>query len=222
MENAQIVETTSFDAKITGILNKYPIILQVLRFGAIGVINTALDFIVLNGISKAFGITSGLSLSLINIVGFTLAVVQSYFWNHYWAFNQVQQVSLWKNFIRLVLVGVLGTVAVLVVLFGSKFSAPEIFYLIILAIFIILEVVFWFGFELNKNAPPKQAASEFIAFLVVSLIGLAINSFLIGVISSAVHFSANADLNKNIAKIIATLLSLVWNFIGYKIFVFKK
>lgn len=222
MENTQVVQSVTFDGKITAILNKYPIILQILRFGAIGVINTALDFIILNVISKTFGITSGLQLGQINIIGFSLAVVQSYFWNHYWAFNQAQQVTLWKNFIRLVMIGVLGAVAVLVVLFGSQYSAPASFYLIILGIFIIFELIFWFGFELNKNAPPRQAASEFIAFLAVSIIGLAINSLLIGVITSGTHFSINADLNKNLAKILATLISLIWNFIGYKIFVFKK
>ena len=215
-------QNINLNSKVEGLLQKYPIILQVLRFGAIGVINTALDFIVLNVVSKTFGITSGISLGGINVIGFSLAVIQSYFWNHYWAFNAQQLVSLWKNFIRLVLVGVLGTFAVLAVLFGSKFSAPTSFYLIILAIFIIAEVLLWNAFELTKNAPPQQATREFVAFLFVSVIGLAINSVLIGLISSNVHLVANADLSKNLAKILATFISLIWNFIGYKIFVFKK
>ncbi len=218
--NLQINQNLS--SKIEVQLQKYPIILQVLRFGAIGVINTALDFIVLNVVSKTFGISSGLQLGSINVIGFSLAVIQSYFWNHYWAFNAGQIVSLWKNFIRLVLVGALGALAVLIVLLGSNASAPASFYLIILAIFVIAEIVLWYGFELNKNAPPKQAASEFLAFLFVSIIGLAINSVLIGLISSHLQLVASADLNKNIAKILATLVSLIWNFIGYKIFVFKK
>ncbi len=228
-QNGSAVQPVGLAQKIGQLLDRHPIILQLLRFAAIGVINTALDFIVLNVVSKTFNVTSGLRLGQINIIGFSLAVIQSYFWNRYWVFGQPvpneapgQMASLWQNFVRLVLIGILGAAAVLVVLFGSNYGAPAGFFLIILAIFIILEIVFWFAFGLNRAAPPSQAGREFVIFLVVSIIGLGINSILIGLISKNVQIVSSADLNKNLAKIVATLVSLVWNFIGYKLFVFKR
>jgi len=220
--NTQTVPKMGLVNNLEGLLVKYPIVLQLLRFIAIGVINTALDFIVLNVVSKTFNISSGLQLGQINVIGFSLAVVQSYFWNRYWAFSSQQTVALWKNFVRLVLVGALGALAVLFVLFGSSFSAPAIYYLIIFGLFAVLELILWNTFELQKNPPTAQAKQEFIAFLVVSLIGLAINSLMIGIVSSSMHLTANPDLNKNLAKILATFVSLFFNFVGYKIFVFKK
>lgn len=208
--------------KIIRILQSYPIVLQLLRFAAIGFLNTGLNFLIVNAVSKSLGINAGLNLGYVSGIGFAVATVQSYFWNRYWAFSSQQTVALWKNFVRLVLVGALGALAVLFVLFGSSFSAPAIYYLIIFGLFAVLELILWNTFELQKNPPTAQAKQEFIAFLVVSLIGLAINSLMIGIVSSSMHLTANPDLNKNLAKILATFVSLFFNFVGYKIFVFKK
>lgn len=207
---------------ITGFLTRKPIILQLLRFAAIGVINTALDFIILNVVSKSLGIASGSRLGEINVIGFSLAVIQSYFWNRYWAFSKDRLVDVRNYIIRPILVGALGAGAVAAVLFGSSVSASAGFYVMVFGMFILLELVFWLAFGLGKLALPRQPVEEFTAFLVVSLIGLGINSLLIGTISSGLHLAAGSDLNKNLAKIIATLVSLVWNFVGYKVFVFKK
>lgn len=207
--------------KMSGFLQRQPVILQLLRFAAIGVINTALDFLILNFVSKALGVTVGLKLGQVNIIGFTAAVIQSYFWNKYWAFGLEQQLSLLKNFFRLVLVGSLGVLAMLLVLLGAKISAPVVFYGIVLVVFLLLELVLWqaFGFF---QVHPVGRKNEFWTFIVISVVGLIINSVLLAVIATAFPLSANPDLNKNLAKIAATGVSLVWNFIGYKIIVFKK
>ena len=47
-------------SKVEKLLAEKPIILQLLRFAAIGVINTALDFIILNVVTKSLCINSGL------------------------------------------------------------------------------------------------------------------------------------------------------------------
>jgi len=47
---------TGISMRLSSILEKYPIILQLFKFGAIGIINTALDFLILNLSSKALGI----------------------------------------------------------------------------------------------------------------------------------------------------------------------
>jgi putative flippase GtrA len=221
IQTVPAIQSASMSQKITGLLEKYPVILQLLRFGCIGVLNTALDFLILNVVSKTLGITEGASLGRINVIGFSLAVIQSYYWNKYWAFGGNMNVTLLKNFVRLVLVGALGTLAMLLVLLGAGITAPPVYYLIILGIFVIGQIVFWNVFAFQKPEA-SQNYHQFVAFLIVSVIGLLINSGLIAVLTSAVEFTDNDDLNKNIAKIVATLASLVWNFIGYKIFVFKK
>jgi len=206
--------------KITSLLEQYPVILQLLRFGAIGVLNTALDFLILNFVSKTLGVDSGFKLGQINIAGFILAVIQSYYWNKYWAFD-TQSITLFKNFIRLLLVGGLGVSALALVLLGSKIGAQPSYYLFVLLVYIVVEVVLWLEFGFSKLTQ-VAAKNSFIAFVVVSIIGLVINSLLISVITSQVALVSNADLNKNLAKILATGVSLVWNFVGYKVFVFKR
>lgn len=214
------VQNITLSQKITMLLEKQPVILQLLRFGAIGVLNTALDFLILNFVSKTLGVDSGFKLGQINIAGFILAVIQSYFWNKYWAFD-TQSITLFKNFIRLLLVGGLGVGALALVLLGSKIGAQPSYYLFILLVYVIAEVVLWLAFGFSKLTQ-TAASNSFISFVIVSVIGLVINSLLISVITSQITLVSNADLNKNLAKILATGASLVWNFVGYKLFVFKK
>lgn len=65
---------------------------------------------------------------------------------------------------------------------------------------------------------------EFAAFFTVSVIGFGINvgiaSFLVNVIGLPAGISEN--LWANIGALAATVISLVWNFIGYKFIVFKR
>jgi putative flippase GtrA len=65
---------------------------------------------------------------------------------------------------------------------------------------------------------------EYGKFLIVSIIGFVINvsitSFIVDGIGS--RFGMSDKLWANIAAIIATAIAIVWNFTGYKLFVFKK
>ena len=212
----------TLEQKITQVLQGKPVILQLLRFAAIGFLNTGLNFLILNAISKKLGIDKGFALGIVSGVSFTLATIQSYYWNKYWAFGGAEAVSVLKNFVRLILVGALGVLAVLFALIGSKVMAPAFFYGLLLIVFFIVEYVLWriFGFQTAHSVEQKN---PFVLFVVVSLIGLLINVAIVSVVSS--HFILtpnNLDLNKNIATIIATCVSLVWNFIGYKLIVFKR
>jgi len=212
-------------SSIEKLLNKYPVLLQLSRFVAIGVINTALDFIVLNLLSKLLGITEGPQLGAINIISFSLAVVQSYFWNKYWTFNTTHA-SVLSNFRRLVLVGGVGSISVFAVLISAKFSAQPIVYFIIFALFIIAELALWISFHLMQNASVQttDTSKQFVIFVIVSLVGLLINSVLVTLLSTKIPTNSftNADLVKNLAKVLATGVSLIWNFVGYKLIVFKR
>lgn len=205
-----------------------PIIFQLLRFIAIGAINTTLDFIIFNAVSKFLGIESGFQLGLINIVGFAAAMTQSYFWNKYWAFGEakdgVLKVSTITEFLRLVLVGGLGGSAFIVVLLGAKYEMEAMFYVITLALFLGIQLMLWLMFGLKNKA--DEHATHFLVFAIVSIIGLLINIGIVAIASSylvsGTWAGTNVDLLKNAAKILATIVSLVWNFIGYKLIVFRR
>jgi len=137
------------------------LISQFSRFIAVGLVNTAIDFAVLNLLSWTTGIYSGSGIILLNSVAFTAAVVNSYFMNKYWTFG---------------------------VRDGVKTS------------------------EVSK-------------FLGVSLVGLGINTSLVYGITTLIVLplpQVGPALWENFAKAVATGASLIWNFIGYKLFVFKK
>jgi putative flippase GtrA len=222
------MDQTAFPAQtgLSALLARRPVILQLLRFAAIGVLNTALDFALLNFFSKSFGIESGTKLAFINIIGFAAAVLQSYFWNRSWAFSVTEGSDVVKNFIRLIAVGGVGAVAFVAVLVGAKFSAVPLYYLLIVALFLLSQVGLWYAFKFHTAAAAPQQGRQLLLFVVVSLIGVAINSLLVGTVSQVlVSYNStvlSADLLKNVAKLFATVASLIWNFIGYKLFVFKK
>jgi putative flippase GtrA len=205
---------------VTRLLERFPIIYQFLRFAAIGFLNAALNFLILNGMSKALGISQGWSLGAVEAVAFALAVVQSYLWNRTWTFGTEQGVSLWKNVVRLILVGALGVLAVILVLVGSAFSTLWLFFAVLLVVFLVCQLALWRGFGFHTSTWDHKDNS-FLPFLIVTLVGWGINVGLVAVISAHLHLT-HSDLDKNIALVIATAVSLFWNFFGYKAIVFKK
>ncbi len=69
----------------------------------------------------------------------------------------------------------------------------------------------------------QASANEFIKFITVSLIGLGINAGFTAGISAALSSGGGiTSTAATIAAAIASLIVLAWNFIGYKLFVFKK
>ena len=221
MDNAQSAGQQNLSQKIVRLLQKYPVVSQLLRFAAIGFLNTGLNFLVVNAVSKSLGINAGLNLGYVSGVGFVVATVQSFFWNRNWAFGGSQAVDLLKDFLHLVMVGFLGVLAVGLAILGSKLMAQAYFYALLLIIFFVVEFIFWksFGFSTQNMSAEKN---PFLLFVIVSVIGLLINSTVVSLVSSHFIVTQNLDLNKNIAIVIATAVSLFWNFLGYKIFVFKK
>jgi putative flippase GtrA len=75
-----------------------------------------------------------------------------------------------------------------------------------------------------KGSEKANIFSQFAQFLLITLIGLLINSAIVYMISTWVKpmFGMHIETWTNIAKVIATVVSLIWNFAGYKLIVFKK
>lgn len=217
----------TYNQKIAKLLADKPVILQLLKFAAIGTLNTALDFIILNYLTKSIGITSGVSLGLINIIGFSAATIQSYIWNRAWTFASSVITPL-ANAFRLMVVGGLGFLSFALVVFGGIYGVSETFYLFILIVFIVVEILIWYGFRLsiNGDGSNQQIGQQFGIFVMISIVGGLVNSSIVAGASYALAPTLanliNVDTIKNVSKILATAVSLIWNFVGYKLIVFKK
>lgn len=76
-------------------------------------------------------------------------------------------------------------------------------------------------FKDNSN---QQEGFKFAQFLFISILGALINSGIVYAVTTFVDpmFGLSANLWANLAKVLATGISLIWNFVGYKFFVFKK
>lgn len=98
----------------------------------------------------------------------------------------------------------------------------------IIANYISTSIAFIFSFFANKTftfkATSSDARREFTTFMVVTLFGLWVLQPL--VISGAAVLLTTTGLSTAltliIAKLIATIVSLVWNYLMYSRFVFKK
>lgn len=79
-----------------------------------------------------------------------------------------------------------------------------------------------------KNETIKEdkinGMKNFVAFFVVSIVGLIINSGIVYFFTTFItpFFPTNPQTWLNISKILATIVSLVWNFLGFKFLVFKN
>lgn len=65
----------------------------------------------------------------------------------------------------------------------------------------------------------KNIGSQFIQFVIISLIGLGINN---GIMYLSVNFlGSSAPLQLNLSKIFASIFSMTWNFLAYKKWAFR-
>lgn len=135
---------------------------QVIKFVLVGGVNTSIDFLILNILIYLTGITAGAELFVLNSISFSIAVVNSYFMNKYWTFQD--------------------------------------------------------------KTSTQQESFKFSQFFAVSIVGIIINGLVLTGITTSISplFGLSAVLWANFAKLAATIFSLIWNFIGYKFFVFKK
>lgn len=143
-------------------MQKYgPLAAQFLRFAVVGILNTGIDFTILNILSYLTNVTDGARIIPLKGISFLFANVNSYFLNKRWTF---------------------------------------------------------------KDKSEGQGAKQFSVYLTVSIIGALINIACVYLITTYVPpvFGMSDKLWLNAANLAATVLSLVWNFIGYKLIVFRQ
>lgn len=134
--------------------------MQFMRFAFVGILNTLIDFGVLNVLLWLNGYSVGLWLFLFNSLAFVLASGNSYLWNKYWTFGDERPVTL---------------------------SQAGLFFLLTsIGLVINCSVVFLLTF------------SGWSPLAVTTLVWI------------------------NLAKVAATLASLIWNFCSYRWWVFRS
>ena len=89
------------------ISKKIPVIFQIAKFFLIGVFNTFVDLGILNFLMWAFAITAGWGFSFFKAISFSIAAVNSYFWNRIWTFKAESKAS-GKEFLKFYIVTGIG------------------------------------------------------------------------------------------------------------------
>ncbi|MBP9827072.1 GtrA family protein [Candidatus Saccharibacteria bacterium] len=145
---------------------------QVGRFGIVGVINTAIDFIFLNIFSRAFRLEDQIA----NIPAVIIAMTFSFFANRHFVFKKGEKKDIWKQ-------------------------ALEFFPITAFGLIVIQGVIIYF-FEKIWLVPVNIGVS------VAEWLGL-------------LNFVDRQFIITNGVKAVATLASLVWNYVMYKKVVFK-
>jgi putative flippase GtrA len=95
---------------------------QFVRFGFVGVLNTLLDILLLNGLLWLFPTTHTFLILLFNSLAYGIGAVNSFFLNKYWTFGSRQQTT-WNEVKRFILTTLLGIVCndILIWLAGNLF-----------------------------------------------------------------------------------------------------
>lgn len=142
---------------------------QIAKFALVGVLNSLVDWGILNLLMFLTSIAAGPLYSVFKGASFLVATANSYFWNKSWTFKKVS------------VAGVTG------------------------------------------DEPVKKTGPELLRFFTVSLIGFLLN---VGAATLLVNvwgpqWGLSANLWANFGALCGTVLGMTWNFLGYKLIVFK-
>lgn len=89
---------------------KFAVIYQVAKFAAIGFLNTAINFGILNILSISTGVTGGVSAGGINIPATIIAASNSYVWNKFWVFKKIDKKGFFHDVPKFAIVTFIGLV----------------------------------------------------------------------------------------------------------------
>ena len=119
-----------------------------------------------------------------------------------------------------------GILNILIAVFGIAAGAGYILFKSISFITANINSFFWnraWVFKRTANLEVKRPSQEYVQFLIVSVVGLVINvgaaALIVNIVGAQFGFGANAWANVGAAT--GSAAGLVWNFLGYKLIVFK-
>jgi len=111
---------------VAGIIGlKSPGLYQFAKYGAAGAMNSATDVGILNFLSYVFQIFSGGGIIILNVIAFTVAVTNSYFWNNLWVFKRDGAGLSMNEYMKFFGVTVTGiAINTAIVFFLTTYTAP--------------------------------------------------------------------------------------------------
>lgn len=105
---------------------------------------------------------------------------------------------------------------------GDEFASQEWYTLMATTIGFSVSVIFNYIASMKfvfKHKEEMSRTKEFVIFLILSIIGLGINNLVVWIFAYAIPwpFAVSQLLKDNVAKIIATAIVMIWNFVTRKI-----
>lgn len=168
---------------------------QLAKFVLVGGLNTFVDWGILNLLMFLTGIAAGSLYSVFKGVSFLVATTNSYFWNKFWTFRPAAERSA----------------ADVVPAFGERSQGDSNEELRAIS-------------EAGRGNVGTGSTKELLQFFIVSLVGFLINvgaaTLLVNVLGP--QWGLGAKLWANVGALAGTLLGMSWNFLGYKLVVFKR
>jgi len=133
---------------LSGIKEKYPFLFQFSKFFIVGIINTSIDFAVLNLLIGITDKTSGVYYSVFKSISFIVAVTNSYFMNKYWTFSSHEgaKAGEFAKFITVNLIGWginVGTASYVVNVLGAPAGISPVVWANIGAVSAVAITLFW-------------------------------------------------------------------------------
>jgi putative flippase GtrA len=86
------------------IADRIPSLLEFSRFAVVGVLNSGVDFGILNFLMLITGLSTGAGFLAFKSTSVTLGVINSYLWNKFWTFNTSSSADARREFVAFVVV----------------------------------------------------------------------------------------------------------------------
>ena len=118
----------------------------------------------------------------------------------------------------------IGILNLLIFLSGEAVGIDYTIFKVISFTFAVTNSFLWNKFWTFKKDGTKEAGKEFLGFIGISLVGLAVNAIVASVLVNIVgpQSGINVKTWASVSAAAASVCVMFWNFIGYKFWVFKK
>ena len=112
------------------IARKIAVVMQIAKFGQVGLFNTFLDWGIVNLLMSATAIFAGFWFSIFNVISFIIANIASFFWNKNWIFASEEK-KVGKDFVQFFIVSLIGmgvkvgVASLIVTVMGAQFGISK-------------------------------------------------------------------------------------------------
>lgn len=127
------------------IYNKFMISFQFIKFLIVGILNTIIDFTILNFLIWITEIYKGSMIAVFNTISFSSGIINSYIWNKYWTFHDRSSIPM--QFIKFFSIAIIGLILNTMIVYSMAtfitFNINPIFLANFAKTMATVVVVFW-------------------------------------------------------------------------------